>query len=149
MQPTTIKRSIYNAIVLPHLDYCSTVWLECSRKLRLELERIQNYSMRIVLSKPPKTPSEGLRQVLGWKTLEKRREQMRLAMVHRCICMTGQAPINVSECLKTNAQIGNTRTRGKFNLILHKVKTEFYRKSFTFRTSEEWNKLPRELREET
>ena len=87
--PTTIKRSIYNAIVSPHLNYCSTAWLECSRKLRLELERIQNYGTRIVPSKPPKTPSEELRQVLGWKTLEKRRELMRMAMVHRC--MTGQA----------------------------------------------------------
>ena len=31
--PTTIKKNIYNAIVLPHLDYCSVVWLECSQKL--------------------------------------------------------------------------------------------------------------------
>ena len=52
--PTTIKKNIYNAIVLPHLDYCSVVWLECSQKLCQELERIQNYGMRIVLSKPPK-----------------------------------------------------------------------------------------------
>ena len=71
MLQTTIKKSIYNAIVLPHLDYCSTVWLECLRKLCLELERIQNYGMRIVLSKPPKTPSEGLREALKWKTLKK------------------------------------------------------------------------------
>ena len=55
--------------------------------------------------------------------LEKRREQMRMAMVH--ICVTVQAPINISKCLKMNAQIGNTRTRGKFNLILPKGKLSF------------------------
>ena len=56
---TNIKKNIYNTTVLPHLDYCSVVWVECSQKLCQELERIQNYGMRIVLSKPLKTPSEG------------------------------------------------------------------------------------------
>ena len=121
------------------------VWLECSQKLCQELERIQNYDMRIVLSKPPKTPSEGLQEVLGWKTLVKRRQLMRMVLVHRCV--TGRAPTNVSQLVKTNAQIGNVRTRGKNNLILPKVRTELYRKSFTFRTSQDWNKLPKDVRD--
>ena len=143
--PTTIKKNIDNAIVLPHLGYCSVVWLECSQKLCQELERIQNYGMRIVLSKPPKTPSEGLRMVLGWKMLVKRRQLMRMALVHRCV--TGRAPTNVSQLVKTNAQIGNVRTCGKNNLILPKVRTELYRKSFTTRASQDWNKLPKDVRD--
>ena len=139
--PTTIKKNVYNAIVLPHLDYCSVVWLDCSKKLCQELEKIQNYGVCILLSKPPKPPSEGLRQVLGWKTLERRRQFMRMALVHRCI--TGRAPTSISQLVKTNAQFGNVRTRGKDNLILPKVKTELYRKSFTFRASQDWNRLPR------
>ena len=119
--PTTIKKNIYNAIVLPHLDYCSVVWLECSQKLCQELERIQNYGMRIVLSKPPKTPSEGLREVLGWKTLVKRRQLMRMALVHSVLQgELPRAPTNVSQLVKTNAQIERVRTCGKNNLILPK-----------------------------
>ena len=28
--PVATKRKVYNALVLPHLDYCSVVWQECS-----------------------------------------------------------------------------------------------------------------------
>jgi len=59
--PPDTKENIYNAMVLPHLDYCSVVWQECMKDLRSQLERVQNYGMRIILSRPPRTPSEELR----------------------------------------------------------------------------------------
>ena len=70
---------------------------------------------------------------------------MRMALVHRCV--TGPAPMNINQLVKTNAQIGNVRTRGKNNLILPKVRTELYRKSFTFRASQDWNKLPKDVKD--
>ena len=30
----SLKKKVNNAVVLPHLDYCSTVWQECSNKLQ-------------------------------------------------------------------------------------------------------------------
>ena len=44
------KRKIYNAMVLPHLDYCSVMWQECTKEVGMKLERVQNYGMRIILS---------------------------------------------------------------------------------------------------
>ena len=107
--PTTIKMSIYNSL----LFNCTVrVFKEVAPGVGEDPELRYAYCT----FKASQTPSERHRQVLGWKTLEKRREHMRMAMVHKF--MTGRAPITISECLKTNAQIGNTRTRGKFNLIL-------------------------------
>ena len=51
--PSTTKNQLYNALVLPHMDYCSVLWQECSRELRQKLERVQNYGMRLILSQPP------------------------------------------------------------------------------------------------
>ena len=51
--PPNIKKKVYNALVLPHLDYCSVVWQECIKDLRMKIERVQNYGMRIILSQPP------------------------------------------------------------------------------------------------
>ena len=31
--PSRTKKQIYNALVLPYLDYCSVVWQECSQCL--------------------------------------------------------------------------------------------------------------------
>ena len=63
--PPNIKTKLYNAIVLPHLDYCSVIWMECARSLRLELQKLQNYGMRIILNAPPRSSSEELRERLG------------------------------------------------------------------------------------
>ena len=71
--------------VHPHLDYCSVVWQECSKELRQMLERVQNSGTRLILSKAPRTPSEDLRQELGWTTLEKRREVLRMKIMHQCV----------------------------------------------------------------
>ena len=88
--PTATRRLLYNALVLPHLDYCSVIYNSCSVSLSDQLERVQNYAMRIILKKPPRTHSESLRQTLGWTTLKKRRQNNILCQVHRCL--QGHAP---------------------------------------------------------
>ena len=101
LQPKT-KKQIYSALVQPHLDYCSVVWQECSRELRRSLERMQNYGMRLILSKPPRTPSEQLRKELEWKTLEERWSRSRLYVVHKCV--TGQAPASLCRRVEVNTR---------------------------------------------
>jgi len=51
--PVKTKKELYNALVLPCLDYCSIVWQpqECSKEQVKRLERVQNCGMR---SKPPR-----------------------------------------------------------------------------------------------
>ena len=50
--PVKIRKMLYNSLVLPHLDYCSTVWHSCNQTLSQSLERTQNYAMRVILSHP-------------------------------------------------------------------------------------------------
>jgi hypothetical protein len=38
--PPEIKKKLYCILVLPHLDYCSVVWMECAKTLQQKLERI-------------------------------------------------------------------------------------------------------------
>ena len=72
--PEVTKKNIYNALILPYLDYCCVVWQECSKTLQRSIERIQNYGMRLICSKPPRTPSEELRSRMNWMPLTKRHE---------------------------------------------------------------------------
>ncbi len=62
--PTRSKVQINNAIALPYVEYCSVLWQECTKELQQSVERIQNYEMHIILTKPPRTPSDELRQAL-------------------------------------------------------------------------------------
>ena len=145
--PTTLKKRLYNSLVLPHLDYCCLVWQECSKELVNKLERIQNYGMRIILDQPPLTPTTELRNKLGWTSLESRREYFRTMMLHRV--MTGDAPLEMRSLFQVNEDIrsqGTAITRGSKNLFISQANSEFGRRTFAFAGSKVWNRLPLEVR---
>ena len=79
------RKMLYQTFVLPHLDYCAVVWRSCEATLDKNIERIQNYAMRLILHQPPLTRSESLRFTLGWSTLRRGRLNAMLYQVHRCI----------------------------------------------------------------
>ena len=142
--PPDLKKRMYNALVLPHLDYCSVVWMECAQELRTKIERVQNYGMRLILSQPPRTPNTQLRSKLGWVPLSERRRLSRLALVHRCVKKLG--PVYMNNMLVGNGEAGCRMTRGHKKLHLFQPKTELYRRSFSFMGSKEWNLLPATIR---
>ena len=53
-----ILSTLYNAFVLPYLTYCCVVWHFCSKSLTDNLQRVQNYVMRLILKQPPRTGSQ-------------------------------------------------------------------------------------------
>ena len=100
--PVKIRKMLYNSLVLPHLDYCSTVWHSCNQTLSQSLERTQNYAMRVILSQPPRTRSAPLRDQLHWTTLHGRRHNQMLCLVHRCLLQ--QAPVYLTRKFAKNSQ---------------------------------------------
>ena len=136
--PSTTKKQLYNALVLPHMDYCSVVWQKCSRELRRKLERVQNYGIRLILSQPPRTHSEEMRQRLNWLTLEKRRVMARLCMMHRCVLK--------EYSMKSLSKSNSNGTRGVGKLFLPRPQTDFFKNSFTFKGIQDWNRLQSDVR---
>ena len=78
--PLSTKRKMHNALVLLHLDYCCVLWQECGKTLQQSVEIIQNCGMRLICSKPSRTPSEELRRNLKQMPLTKHREMFRLSL---------------------------------------------------------------------
>ena len=136
--PPKTKKQIYNGLVQPHLNYCLVAWQECLRELRRSLERVQNYGMRLILSKPPRTPSEQLKEELE-RILEERRSRSRLYLVHKCV--TGQAPASLCRRVELNTR----NTRGGLKLVLPRPTTDFFKKSFCFWGAQDWT-LPSDIR---
>ena len=51
--PVETRNMLYLSLVLPYLDYCSTVWhSSCSQALSNSVEQVQNYAMRVILHQP-------------------------------------------------------------------------------------------------
>ena len=72
------------------------------------LQRVQNYAMRIVLKNPPRTSSDLCRNLLGWLTLFQYRCITLLWQVHKCFLYL--APAYLSSKFKTNEEFGYHHT---------------------------------------
>ena len=65
--------TLYHTLILPHIDYCSTVWSNSLRKQDLsKLQRIQNRGMRIVLGCHPRTHIVDMLDSLKWVSIKQR-----------------------------------------------------------------------------
>ena len=49
--PQETLRTVYNALIMPHFDYCSLVWNNCSKYLLEKLQRLQNRAARVISGK--------------------------------------------------------------------------------------------------
>ena len=145
--PFSLKKKVYNAVVLPHLDYCSTVWQECSKKLQTKIQRLQNYGAGLLLNEPPRSYSSILRKTLGWLTLSERRKFKRLIVMQNC--PEGEAPQELCRVLTVNSDIrGNNEviTRRHDDIHLGQAKTELERSQLGFAGGKEWNLLLADLK---
>ena len=130
--PCRTRKMLYQAFVLPHIDYCSVLWNSCGSTLSDKIERVQNYALRLILKKPPLTSSEPLRAMIGfgWTTLKCRRHRLLLNQVHRCV--NNYAPSYLCTKFTRNSNLNYTATRGLNKLHLYRPETEYYRSTFEY-----------------
>ena len=102
---------------------------------RQKLERVQNYGMRIILSRPLRTHSEDLHKQLNWTTLEARRNMNRSYLVYKCI--RSQAPATLSSRFEAN----KGRTKESMHLCQRGANTNFFKKLIHI---QDWNNLTKE-----
>lgn len=67
--PPDILHYIYNALIQPHFDYCSTVWGNCGKTLFEKLQKLQNRAARVLTSSSYDADAVYLLRQLGWKDL--------------------------------------------------------------------------------
>ena len=58
---------IYNALIMPHFDYCSPVWDCLSGYLSDKLQKLQNRAARVITKSPFDTSSNHLLSTLDWE----------------------------------------------------------------------------------
>ena len=122
--PCHTRKLLYQTFVLPNPDYCSVVWNSCGVMLSNKVEQIQNYALRLILRKPPRTSSAELRVALGWTTLKTRRNNAMLCQVHRW--SRKEAPSYLACKFLTNSNLNYSTTRGANKIHLNRPNTNFY-----------------------
>ena len=125
--PKTTLIKVYNAIILPHFDYCSLVWDNCSDYLIDKLQKLQNRAARVITGRSYKTRSRDVLKELQWQPLKERFEHKKLLFMHKI--RNNEFPNSILNMfkLKTNSHYNLRRNNRDF--ILDKPNTNFMKKS--------------------
>jgi len=133
---------LYNALVMPLIDYCDATYSTCSSKCLKKIERLMLRGGRIILNVPYDTPSIVILQRLKWLTLKERTDY------HKCIqmykCLNFMSPTYLSDMFE---QVNHEySTRNSCNLKIKLCNTQMGQRSFTYIGATLWNYLPHNIR---
>ena len=81
---------IYQALIQPHFDYCSSVWDGCSAKLSNKMQKLQNRAARIITKSKYDSSATQLLESLHWDDLSKRRKKHKAFLIYKIL--NGLAP---------------------------------------------------------
>ena len=133
---------LYRSLVRPLLAYASSVWSPYLIKDKQAIESIQRRASRIALGQKRREISYEERcELLGWSTLERRREYFSLVECYKTVFA-----LNGLECRDYFEFCNNnTRSNNSFKIRMKSAKVNAFKYSFFMRIIKEWNNLPHHL----
>ena len=119
--------SVYNAIILPHFDYCSLVWDTCSNYLLEKLQKMQNRAARVITGKSYEVRSDDILRELNWQPLVERRNDNKAVFMYKI--KNGEYLANISNIFNVaNNQAYSLRSNNT-DYAFDKPKTNFLKKA--------------------
>jgi hypothetical protein len=139
---TDTSKLLYNALVLPLLDYVDVVWSNCGTTMFDRVQRLQNRAARIILRCHPRTHRVDMLKSLNWLTCKERSNLHKATIYFKII--HGQAPTYLNNFITRVDQIHkyNTRSNSKNNMFIQSTKSNSGKRSFTYSGAILWNSLP-------
>ena len=140
------RKLYFNAYILPHLEYCNSIWGNCSGELIDKLIKFQKRAARLILDKDLSTPSSELFQQLGWMRFDEMVKYKKCILMYKSL--NNLAPAYMSNKFTYSYDIHNLDLRSATNqwLYMPKPKLEIYRKSLSYSGPKLWNSLPESVR---
>lgn len=140
--PIETRKTLFNTIVLPHYDYCSTVWGSyCDSKL-IRLQRTQNRAMRIILNEEPRCHVPPLLARTNFLSVNQR------FYVNMCVTMWKVVHGHAPDHLVGMFPLQSTQPRNMVTRSMAKLDVNVgpsHPRSFRCRGSKAWNDLPLDL----
>ena len=142
--PQSACITLYNTLILPYIDYCSTVWSASLRKKDLvRLQKIQNRAMRIILKCPARTHITDMLDTLKWMSIKQRFHYNYCILIWKIL--NGKTPEYLSNQFTLASQSHNYNTRfASTGSIIHQSTTP---KSLGFVAPTIWNAIPQHVRD--
>ena len=115
--PINTLVDIYSSIILPHFDYCSSVWDNCRKGIQDKLQKLQNRAARIITRSNYEIRSSQILNDLNWPTLEDRRMKQKSCLMFKVYHKLGTSYL--SQSFNRANLIHNHGTRGHdYNFVI-------------------------------
>ncbi len=131
--------TLYNSLVLPHLQYCIPFWSPSLMKDINRLEKIQARATKLIPEIMHLSYQNRL-QALGMSTLKARRNRLDLIQMYKIIHEVD----NVDNAKYFTLNTNKTRNNG-YKLEVKTHTTNTLGNSFNYRVVQIWNSLPSEV----
>ena len=122
------RKLFYNAYILPHLDYCCSIWGNANSELMSAVIKFQKRAARSILDKPMETPSVELFTELKWMMFPERVRYQKAILMYKI--MHNLTPPYLSNIFKFSSEVHNRALRSTTENLLYvpKPNIEIYRK---------------------
>ena len=131
---------MFNTMVLPHLDYCCTIWGTTSDTNIGKLQKIQNRDMLIILQCHPRTHIAYMLSNLKWLSIKQRIMFLTAVLVFEI--MHSKTPNYMSHWLVPVSHLYGTRRSTTGDLFVPRS----HPNSLTTKGTRLWNQLPASIR---
>lgn len=143
------KITYYNSVVLPNIDYCSSILLTLNESQIKQIQLIQNRFMRLILRMDKLTSINSMLNMLQWQSIKQRIYANTMKFIHRV--RIKESPIYLAELMINRATVHTHYTRNRNNLTLGKHKKTSTQNSLLYKglqmyntAMNDYNKIKRE-----
>ena len=142
-----IRKLFYNAYILPHLDYCCTVWGNASSDLLDSVIKFQKQAARCILDKDIETPSAEMFTQLKWMKFLDRVQYQKAVMMYKIF--HNLSPSYLQDLFHHTSEIHGRTLRSTTENLLYvpKPNIEQFRNSLSYSGSKIWNSTPENIKQ--
>ena len=131
---------LYKTLVIPKLDYCSSVWDPHTTSLRNSTESVQSLAAKLC-SKCWSASSSSLIRSLNWPSLHLRRQRQKAQLCRRIIRHESIIPSSYFQPIHQP----NPRIHHPQSVTVPFARTSLFQNSFFVSSCKLWNSLPSAL----
>ena len=139
----TLRRRLIETLVQPHLDYCSVVYLDATKELRIRIQRLSNSCVRFIFGVRRDQYITLYRKCLGWLRTDSRRSYFAAILMYKIIKMRDPGYL---AAFFTEHKPRPTSRGPQPELKIPPATSVTGDPSFQVQSARSWNSLPSSLR---
>ena len=145
--PIPTRKLFFNAYILPHLDYCCTVWGNINTSQTESMIKLQKRAARIIFDKGIDTSSKEMFKQLSWMEFPERVTFQIAVMMYKIF--NNLTPSYLPNHFKFTSEMHQRSLRSTTENLLYipKPNTELYHNSLAYSGSKIWNAISEHIKQ--